>query len=244
MPNEYRIIGNSRSEMSDEGFRKLAREAADEYCRCEVGEEDWNAFAARLGYVSHEFGPGASRPLLDAIEKAEAELGGEPRRLFYLSVPPGAFPSIIRGIGELALEEKTRVVVEKPFGRDLQSFRELKDTVDSVLDESQIYRIDHFLGKETVQNILALRFANGIFEPVWNRSHIDHVQIDVPEELGIGTRAAFYEQTGALRDMLVTHLLQVLAFVAMEPPTALMPKPLTDETVKVFESAVPLRPGT
>jgi glucose-6-phosphate 1-dehydrogenase len=134
------------------------------------------------------------------------------------------------------------VVYEKPFGTDIDSFRRLNSLVNEMLDTSQIYRIDHFLGKETLQNILALRFANGMFEPVWNRSHIDHVQIDVPEELGVGARAGFYEKTGAFRDMIVTHLFQALSFIAMEPPSSLNPEALINEKVKVFESMVPLKP--
>jgi glucose-6-phosphate 1-dehydrogenase len=171
---------------------------------------------------------------------AEAGIGGEARRLFYLAVPPPAFASITQGLGSSGLTERARVIYEKPFGSDRESFRELSAIVSDALDETQIYRIDHFLGKESVQNILALRFANGMFEPVWNRDHIDHVQIDVPEELGIGTRAGFYEGTGALKDMLVTHLLQVLSVVAMEPPASLASKALIDERVKVFDSMLPL----
>jgi glucose-6-phosphate 1-dehydrogenase len=240
LPNDYRIIGNSRSEFSDEQFDHFAREAIEEFGRCPIDEEIFKTFADKLTYVSHEFQPGDTGPLKDEIHKAERELGGTPRRLFYLSVPPPAFGTITEAIGEAGLNERAVVVYEKPFGLDMDSFRALNEVVHDVLDESQVYRIDHFLGKEAVQNILALRFANGMFEPVWNRSHIDHVQVDVPEELGIGTRAGFYEQTGALRDMIVTHLLQVMSFVAMEPPYALEPKPLADETAKVFESMVPL----
>jgi glucose-6-phosphate 1-dehydrogenase len=141
------------------------------------------------------------------------------------------------------LSERSRVIMEKPFGTDLASARKLNEMVHEVIDEDRVFRIDHFLGKEAAQNILALRFANGLFEPIWNRSHIDHIQIDVPETLGVGTRAAFYEKTGAFRDMVVTHLFQILAFVAMEPPTALAPGPITDEKNKVFRSLQPLDPS-
>ena len=240
LPDRFAVIGSSRSHMSDDEFRGFARASVDEFCKCTAHGDEWNAFVARLSYVSHEFVPGATDVLRDAVLKAEADVGGG-RRLFYLAVPPAAFGTITEALGAAALTERARVVYEKPFGWDRASFGRLSQIVSDVLDESQVYRIDHFLGKESVQNILALRFANGMFEPVWNRDHIDHVQIDVPEELGIGTRAAFYERTGALKDMLVTHLLQVLSIVAMEPPASLAPKALIDERVKVFDAMVPLR---
>ena len=242
MPKNYRIIGNSRSEMSNEEFRRFALESAREFCRTPVRDEVWANLAQRLTYVAHDLSPDDAQPVVDAVRDAESGLGADCRRLYYLSVPPAAFSTITKAVGATGLSTRARLVIEKPFGWDRQSFRELRDTVSEVLDESQIYRIDHFLGKETVQNILALRFANGIFEPVWNRHHIDHVQIDMPETLGIGGRASFYEATGALRDMIVTHLFQVLAFVAMEPPTSLSPRPLMDESGKVFESMAILRP--
>jgi glucose-6-phosphate 1-dehydrogenase len=241
MPNDYRIIGNSRSEMSDEEFREFAREAVEEFGRREPSGEVFDAFAQRLSYVSHDFQAGDTEPLTVAVGKAEAELGDTVRRLLYLSVPPTAFPTITEAIGDSGLNTRARVIYEKPFGIDLGSFEELNTVVHDVLREDQVYRIDHFLGKEAVQNILALRFANGMFEPIWNRNYVDHVQIDVPETLGIGTRAGFYEQTGALRDMVVTHLFQVLGFVAMEPPSSLEPDPLMDERDKVFDVMRKLR---
>ena len=242
MPERFRVIGSSRSEMSDDDFKAFARAAINEFCRCEATDGSWKEFSEKLSYISHEFRPGDTEPIEGAVRAAEAELGGQPRRLFYLAVPPPAFAVITRGLGACGLAERAKVIYEKPYGLDLDSFRELDEDVHAALDESQVYRIDHFLGKETVQNILALRFANGMFEPVWNRDHIDHVQIDVPETLGIGTRAGFYEKTGALRDMVVTHVLQVLSFVALEPPASLDAKALLDEKVKVFESIVPLSP--
>ena len=234
MPESYRIIGNSRSEMSDETFRAFARKSIEEFGR-KKPDEHFTPFAECLSYVSHDFQPGDTEPLAEAVVKAERDLGDNARRLFYLAVPPTAFPVITEALGESGLNERGLVVYEKPFGTDLESFCELNDLVHSVLDEKQVYRIDHFLGKEAVQNILALRFANGMFEPIWNRNYIDHVQIDVPEDIDIGTRAGFYERTGALRDMIVTHLFQVLAFVAMEPPSSLEPDPLMDERDKVFD---------
>jgi glucose-6-phosphate 1-dehydrogenase len=162
--------------------------------------------------------------------------------LHYLSVPPAASAGIVEELGALGLDEGARVIMEKPFGTDLASARKLNASVHKVFNESQVFRIDHYLGKEAVQNLLAVRFANGMFEPIWNRDHIDHVQIDVPETLSIGTRGSFYEGTGAFRDMLVTHLFQVLGFVAMEPPTSLEPHVLVAEKTKVFDSMPPLDP--
>ncbi len=173
---------------------------------------------------------------------AEAELGPDTRRLHYLSVPPNAALSAVRTLSDAGLIERSRVIMEKPFGVDLKSARELNARLHEVFKEEQIFRIDHFLGKEPAQNILAFRFANGLFEPIWNRNFIDHVQIDVPETLGLGKRAAFYEQTGAYRDMVVTHLFQILGFMAMEPPTALEPGPISEEKNKVFRSMKPIDP--
>jgi len=236
LPRHFRIVGSSLEQLSTDDFRALARDAMDEFCRCPVSEDVWSHLSSAFHYVPGGFGPDDSGPLADAVREAEASLGPGARRLFYLAVPPAAFASIATGLGAAGLVEGSRVILEKPFGNDLASACALNETLHSVFAEEQIFRIDHFLGKETVQNILALRFANGMFEPVWNRDHVDYVQIDVPEEIGIGTRAGFYEQTGALRDMVVTHLFQVLAFVAMEPPVALRPKPLIDEKVKLFQA--------
>ena len=158
----------------------------------------------------------------------------------YLSLPPKAAAGTVEEIGKLGLDDDARVITEKPFGTDLASAHELNEHLHSVFEEDRIYRIDHYLGREAVQNLLALRFANGMFEPVWNRNHIDHVQIDIPETLSIEMRGSFYEGTGAFRDMLVTHLFQLLGFVAMEPPTSLEPKPLGLEREKVFDSMLPL----
>jgi glucose-6-phosphate 1-dehydrogenase len=243
MPKRYLVVASSGPEMNDDEFREFTRDAIDEFSSRKSTERQWEEFASRLSYVPGEFGPDAYGPLADAIRKAEAEIGGNPpRRLFYLAVPPTAFGPITQGIQAAELTERARVVYEKPFGWDMDSFRKLNKTVLDVLDEEQVYRIDHFLGKETVQNILAFRFANGMFEPIWNRDHIDHVQIDVPEDIGIGGRGGFYEKTGAFRDMIVTHLFQVLSFIAMEPPYSLDEQPLLDEKSKVFESMVPLKP--
>ena len=241
LPERYRIIGTSRKTLSDEEFRAHARAAVDEFGRRPPTEEAWSRFAESLHYAASDASDASG--LANAVTSAKREIGGEPRLLHYLSVPPKAFAGITEALGQNGLAQRARVILEKPFGTDLESARALNDTVHGVFDESQIFRIDHFLGKESVQNILALRFANGLFEPVWNRDHIDHVQIDVPETLSIGSRAGFYEGTGAFRDMVVTHLFQALGFIAMEPPTSLEAKSLAAEKLKVFESMKPLDPS-
>ena len=190
----------------------------DQFSTDRISLLQWANFEKRLTFCSTSAGPEA---LAEAVAKAENEIGGEPRRLHYLSVPPAADRSVIQLLSDAKLVERSRVVMEKPFGTDLASAVALNDMLHQVFDEEQIFRIDHFLGKEGVQNILAFRFANGLFEPIWNRDHIDHVQIDVPETLGVDDRVAFYEATGAFKDMVVTHLFQILGFMAMEPPTAL-----------------------
>ena len=236
---EFQIVGVSLEQLSDGEFEGIAAEACREFSRHAFDEDEWRDFCRRLSYVSTAGGPGG---LVDAVSKAENRLGTEARLLHYLSVPPAAAGSVVQMLRAAGLVERSRVIMEKPFGTDLASARRLNDSVHEVLREEQIFRIDHFLGKEAAQNILALRFANGLFEPVWNRTHIDHIQIDVPEAIGVGSRAGFYESTGAYRDMVVTHLMQILAFVAMEPPTGLAPQPITEEKNKVFRSLRPLDP--
>jgi len=242
-----RIVGTSLEDVDTEQFVKIAREACDEFFgKGPLGEDRWDRFAAMLSYVPQSHGPGALAGAVGAAEEAlAAETGvGVERigRLHYLSVPPKAALDVLRQLDEAGLVERARVIMEKPFGTDLASAKALNARVHQVFDESQVFRIDHFLGKEAAQNILAFRFANGLFEPIWNRNFIDHVQIDVPETLGLEERARFYESTGAYRDMVVTHLMQVLAFMAMEPPTSLAPEPISDEKLKVFRSMRPLSP--
>ena len=234
-----RIIGVSLDDIDLEAFRAIARSALDEFSSRKVTEADWNVFAASLDYVPLTAGAVALRA---AVERAEQTFHGESRRLHYLSVPPSAALPAVRMLGEAGLVERSRIIMEKPFGTDLASAVSLNANLHEVFDEDQIYRIDHFLGKEPAQNILAFRFANGLFEPIWNRNFIDHVQIDVPETLGLGKRAGFYEQTGAFRDMVVTHLFQILGFMAMEPPTSLEPAPISEEKNKVFRSMLPIEP--
>ncbi|OIJ26521.1 glucose-6-phosphate dehydrogenase [Nocardioides luteus] len=239
---DAQIVGTSLEEMSDEDFVAFAREACEEFGKGDITDERWEAFGGMLSYVSTKEGPHA---LADAVKLAEKKLqgvGSDVRRLHYLSVPPKAAQDVIRQLEEADLVERARIIMEKPFGTDLESAKELNAKIHEVFSEEQIFRIDHFLGKEAAQNILAFRFANGLFEPIWNRNFIDHVQIDIPETLGLEGRTAFYEGTGAYRDMVVTHLMQVLAFMAMEPPTSLAPDPIGEEKNKVFRSIQPLDP--
>ncbi|HTE41778.1 MAG TPA: glucose-6-phosphate dehydrogenase, partial [Steroidobacteraceae bacterium] len=236
---DCRIIGVSLDEIGVDDFRKIARTALEEFNSRTVTPKEWDGFAANLNYVSINAGSGALKAAVDEAEKA---IGVECRRLHYLSVPPNAAVAAVKTLGEAGLVERARIIMEKPFGTDLESAKALNAKLHEVFPEEQIFRIDHFLGKEPAQNILAFRFANGLFEPIWNRNFIDHVQIDVPETLTLGKRAAFYETTGAYRDMVVTHLFQILAFMAMEPPTALEQRSIGEEKNKVFRSMLPIQP--
>jgi glucose-6-phosphate 1-dehydrogenase len=240
LPEQWRLVGTAEQEFDDDGFRDHAREVVDEFGRVGTSEGDFDGFQSRLGYVPVDAGPEA---LGEKIADARKQIDGDARLLHYLAVPPPAFGAITETIGKLQLAgPESRVIMEKPFGHDLESAKALNALLHNIFDESQIFRIDHFLGKEAVQNVLALRFANGLFEPIWNRSNVDFVQIDVPETLSIGTRAGFYEGTGAYRDMIVTHLLQLLSFVAMEPPASLTAEHLVAEKIKVFEAIQPIEP--
>ena len=240
LPKEFRLIGSApaHSAMTDEQFREHARQSCADFCITKPTDPRWADFVKNLSFVAAE--PGDCGDLVTAVQRAEKEIGGTPGRLYHLAIPPAAFTSMVGMLGESGLARGARVIIEKPFGTDLDSARKLNQAVHAVFDESQVFRIDHFLGKESVDNILAFRFANGLFEPVWNRSHIQYVQIDVPETLSIEGRAAFYDATGAYRDMVVTHLFQVLAFVAMEPPVSLSAAPLREEKFKVYQSLRPL----
>ncbi|MEM9628325.1 MAG: glucose-6-phosphate dehydrogenase [Pseudomonadota bacterium] len=234
-----RIVGVSLDDISLDDFRGIVRGALDQFFSRELGEDDWAAFAQTLDYVPLAKGASA---LKAAVKKAEKSFGAESRRLHYLSVPPAAALPAVKLLAEAGLVDQSRIIMEKPFGTDLESAVVLNSELHEVFTEDQIFRIDHFLGKEAAQNILAFRFANGLFEPIWNRNFIDHVQIDVPETLGLGGRAGFYESTGAFRDMVVTHLFQILAFTAMESPTSLEPTPIGEEKNKVFRSMLPIQP--
>ena len=231
------VVGTSLDEHDRESFIEFAHTAVEEFGGDDHDTDGWPEFSKLLHWAPGDAGPDGLRR---TIEEAEGERTGEFDRLHYLSVPPKAALSVVHELAEADLVRNSRIVMEKPFGTDLASARKLNAELHQVFAEEQIFRIDHFLGKEAAQNILAFRFANGLFEPVWNRRHIRYVQIDVPETLSIGGRAAFYDATGAYRDMIVTHLFQVMGFVAMEPPVSLSAKHLRDETVKVFGALKPL----
>ncbi|MDQ6835265.1 MAG: glucose-6-phosphate dehydrogenase [Actinomycetota bacterium] len=240
MPEDFRIIGSGRhSPGSDDEFREQIREALEKHGRGEL-DERWDEFATRLSFVVSSADEGDE--LARAVTDAEQEIDASGERLVYLSVPPTAAQDMVRMLGQTAIADHCSLVVEKPFGHDVDSARELNGALHEVLDEESIYRIDHFLGKEAAQNILVARFANGMLEPIWNRDHVAYVQIDVPEDLDIQGRAGFYEQTGAFRDMVVTHLLQILGIVALEPPSKITAEALHLERSKLFDSLRPLDP--
>ena len=240
LPKEFRLIGSAPPSvaLTDEEFRAHAEQACEEFCLTKPDDGPWAEFAANLSFAASE--PGNYGDLVAAVQQAEKEIGGTQGRLYHLAIPPAAFTSLVGMLGESGLAKGARVIIEKPFGTDLDSARKLDQAVHAVFDESQIFRIDHFLGKESVDNILAFRFANGLNEPVWNRNHLRYVEIDVPETLLVKGRGAFYDATGAYRDMVVTHLFQVLAFVAMEPPTSLSAQSLRAEKLKVYEALKPI----
>ncbi|MFJ5136222.1 glucose-6-phosphate dehydrogenase [Streptomyces sp. NPDC088707] len=243
LPDRYRIIGSAPAAVAlgDDAFRVHAREAVAEFGRTKPEGGEWRDFESRLAFGAAD--PEDPGPLVTAVREAQREIGGSPRLLHHLAVPPQACASVVQMLGACGLAQDARVIVEKPFGTDLASARALNRAIHTVFDESRVFRIDHFLGKESVDNILALRFANGLLEPVWNRDHISHVQIDVPEHIDIQGRAQFFEGTGTFRDMIVTHLFQLLGFVAMEPPATLDANSLRAEKDKVFQSLRPLDPA-
>jgi len=235
-----RLVATSLEDMSRDEFLDLVSKSVREHSRHEVTDDDLTEFADRIHWVP---GSAGIKGVRDAVHESEKILGPDSWRLHYLAVPPNAALAVVHEIEKAGLVEHSRIVMEKPFGTDLASAKKLNDALHEVFDEKQIFRIDHFLGKEAAQNILAFRFANGLFEPIWNRNHIAQVQIDVPETIGLEQRADFYEATGAYKDMVVTHLFQVLGFMAMEPPHSLEPDAITDEKGKVFRSILPIEPS-
>ena len=243
LPAAFGIVGYARTEMRNAEFREMARESVAKHGRTQPEDEPWSEFAKALYYVPGEFtDQGAMKHLRRHLEELDRERGTGGHRFFYCATPPGAFGDIVTRIGEEGMAQNARIVIEKPFGTDLESARELGRQIHEVFDESQVFRIDHYLGKETVQNILVFRFANSMFEPLWNRHYVDHVQLTVAEDIGIEGRGRFYERTGALRDMVQTHLLQVLSFLAMEPPSAFRAERIRDEKAKVFHSITEVLP--
>ena len=245
LPEGWQIVGVSRSEMSDEEFRSHVESGVKEFARKQYDPESWAAFAENISYIAGDLSkPEDMRALDVAIEATTGD--GRDNRVYYLSIAPRLYEDSILNLGRAGLAQETdgwrRVVIEKPFGHDLESAKELNAVVHSVLDESQVYRIDHYLGKETVQNILVFRFANSMYEPVWNRNYIDHVQITAAESVDVGHRASYYEGVGVMRDMVQNHMLQLLALVAIEPPASFEANALRDEKVKVLSAIRPIAP--
>ena len=248
LPENYAVVGNGRKPMSNEEFRALLREGTIKHSRRPLDEKMWAEFEQRLFYLAGPIDDSKTYDRLKkGIEKIEADLKLPGNRLFYLAIPPTQFAPACEGLRRVGLTHPvspprpfSRVIVEKPIGHDLHSARAINDIIGKVFDESQIFRIDHYLGKETVQNLLVLRFANSIFEPIWNSKHIDHVQITVSEAEGVGTRATYYEESGALRDMVQNHILQLLCLVAMEPPHSLDPNVVRDARMDVLHCLRPI----
>ncbi len=242
LPRQWLLVGNGRGNVAHEDFRKHIHDVLTEFGpKPEAGP--WKSFAERVRFAGGGFSSDDPGSLLDVLGEARESLGGDAQLVHYLAVPPVAFAELTKGFGQHGLAQGARVVYEKPFGTSQQSFRELDQVVHSVLNERQVYRIDHFLGKEATQDLHVLRFANELFAAMWNRRHIEAVQIDVPEKLGITDRAGFYDATGAVLDMLVTHLFQVAAEVAMEPPASLGPADLQAAREKVIGCFQPLDPA-
>jgi glucose-6-phosphate 1-dehydrogenase len=237
LPERRAVVGYARSNWTEDEFRAHARAAIEEFSRTTLDEQAWKIFSEDLHYVSGEFDqPHCFTHLMEELADLDREKSLEGRRLYYCATPPSAFPLIVQRLGEAGNPSDSSIVIEKPFGRDLESARELNRIVHAVFDEPRVFRIDHYLGKETVQNILMFRFANSLFERVWNRDAIDHVQITVSEEVGIEGRGAYYEEAGAIRDILQNHVLQVLAFLAMEAPRSLEAEAIRDEKVKLLRA--------
>jgi glucose-6-phosphate 1-dehydrogenase len=242
LPARWVLVGNGRGDVAHEDFRARVRDALTEF-DTEPEPKEWDAFAKRLFFAGGGFSTDSPGSLLDVIGEARHSLGDDPQLAHYLAVPPVAFAELTKALGQHGLSQGARVVYEKPFGTSGDDFRELDQVVHSVLDEQQVYRIDHFLGKEATQDLHLLRFANGLFASTWDREHVESVQIDVPETLDISDRAQFYDATGAVLDMLVTHLFQVAAEVAMEPPPSLGAEDLQAAREKVISCFRPLDPA-
>jgi glucose-6-phosphate 1-dehydrogenase len=238
LPAKFAIVGVARTDGDDDAFRNDMKQAVQQHARDEFREDVWDELAQNMHYVATDFADeGGENKLQELLTKCDEERGLGGNRVYYLAVPPGAFPTIVDALGKRRSSSGwTRLIVEKPFGHDLASAKELNAMLWQHFDEQEIFRIDHYLGKETVQNMNALRFANGIFEPIWNRQFIDHVQITVAESIGIEGRAGYYESAGAIRDIFQNHLLQLLALTAMEPPIDFTAESVRNEKVKVLKA--------
>ena len=238
LPEKFGVVGVARTEESDESFRERMKEAVQKFGRDEFRDDVWDSLAEGMHYVTTDFADdGGENRVAEVLADLDERRGTSGNRVYYLAVPPAAFEMIVEAVGtRRSANGFTRLIVEKPFGHDLESAQRLNEILHRHFDESEIYRIDHYLGKETVQNMLALRFANGIFEPIWNRQFIDHVQITVAESIGIEGRAAYYESAGAIRDIFQNHLLQLVALTGMEPPIDFTSESVRNEKVKVLKS--------
>jgi len=238
LPDHFAVVGAARTQESDDDFRERMKATVQEHARDPFREEVWAQLAEGMRYVTLDFADeNAEDALRDTLNEVDAERGTQGNRLYYFAVPPSAIGTLVRELGERrATKGWIRLVIEKPFGHDLASARELNAELQEHFAENEVFRIDHYLGKETVQNMLALRFANGIFEPIWNRQFIDHVQITVAESIGIEARAGYYEQAGAIRDIFQNHLLQLVAVTAMEPPIDFTADSVRNEKVKVLKA--------
>ena len=247
LPERFRLLAVVRGSQDEASFREHVRQAIGAHARRALDERLWDALEPRIGVVAGEYGsPELFRTLSARLDADDEREGGPAQRLFYLAISPAFFAATARGLCEAGLgrgaDPPTRLLIEKPFGRDLASARELNAAIEESFEERQVFRIDHYLGKETVQNLLVLRFGNGIFEPLWNRTSIDHVQITVAEDLGIGRRAGYYDSAGALRDVIQNHALQLLSLVAMEPPASFDADLVRDEKAKALHAVRPLDP--
>jgi glucose-6-phosphate 1-dehydrogenase len=248
LPEHFAVIGAGRSAVTDSEFRAAMREAVTRFARLRLDEAVWSRFAEGLRYAPYSDTDGGLSAVTRALEGVDRERGTASNRIYYFAIPPSGFVPLAERLQREGLSREAegggfrRMIVEKPFGRNLQTARELNSALHVAFEESQIYRIDHYLGKETVQNILVFRFANGIFEPIWNRRYIDHVQITVAETLGVEGRGSYYEETGALRDIIQNHVMQLAAVIGMEPPSNFQAETVRDEKVKLLRAIRPIHP--
>ena len=248
LPSDFFLIGYGRKPIADDAYRAMSREATENFSRRPLEEEVWGRLENQLYYQQGGYDdPEAFNRLADRIDELESKLGRDLQLLFYISTPPQVFAPILDNLGKCGLASRrlnsdlfSRIIIEKPFGRDLESARDLNRVILREFEEKQVYRIDHYLGKETVQDLLVNRFANAIFEPIWNRQYVSCVQITVAEGLGVGSRGGYYDKSGAMRDMIQNHTMQLLSLIAMEPPVSLDPEAIRDEKVKVLKAIQPL----